>query len=410
MTAVLAQLETAERLQLAGVQIAGLVLAAAVVTALAAVLYRRRTTRPLPVGTGAFLGLVTVGGWLFVEGVRGGPLVPSLAIDHYGSAIYAVVAVGLGAVVGVGGRSLGDRLACEVYGIERIPSDEDAAELLRSARLLVAVTLPEAVEDAEGYGAASDETRRALAGRRFLFPRRLSGDELADRVESRIVTDFVVDHANVELSGTDVEALSVGTRPSGLGPTLPPGTAAVGIIADPAGDVSPGDPVEIWQHRADGNRLVARGRFRAGTGDLATVVVDQDDATAFETTQRYRLVTPQATPSDHHRLAALLGSVDETTIGLSVRRGDDLDGEFVGWLPGAVLAIERDDAVLVLPDDRVTLRDGDTVFLAGHPSDLEAHEVSVGSARPAEAGPDGESDPSQDTSASNPVLSALEVD
>lgn len=378
MTGTLLQLGTVERTQLAAVQLVGIVLTGAVVAGIAAVLYRRRTTRQLPPGMGAFLGLATVTGWLLADVLTGAALVEGLAVDHYGSGIYAVLAASLGAAVGIGGRHLGDRVACQVYEIERITGDEDAADLLRSARLQVAVELPDVVGDAEGYGPASAATKRALTGTRLRFPAGLSQSELTERIESRIVADFDVDHAAVTLAGDEVTSLSVGTRRRGLGPTLPPDTVAVGITADPAGDLSPGDPVEVWRAGREGNRFAARGRFRATTGDLATVVVEREDATVFDPLERYRLLTPPATPSDHHHLVALIRSVDETAVALQVRAGDDHEGEFVGWLPGAVLAIERDDEVLALPDDRVTLAAGDTVYLVGNPSALADLEVLAG--------------------------------
>lgn len=371
------QAGTIERAELAAVQIVGLALAAAVVAAIAAVLYRHRTTRPFPTGLAGFLGLATVGCWTLADVLLRGSAVSSLSVDHYGSALYVVLGATLGVVFGTGGRRLGDWVACEVFGIDRLGVDGERAELLRSARTLVPATVPDRVSDADGYAPAADATKRDLAGTRFLFPSRLSDAELADRLESRIVTDFDVDHATVALDEEgDVESLSVGNRPSGLGVTLPPGTAAVAIAADPSSEGSSGDPVEIWEMGATNDRLVARGRLRSTTGDRATVVVDEDDLTAFDPDQRYRLVTPPAAPSDHHRLAALLRSVDETTIPVTVTEDDDLVGEFVGWLPGVALALERGDETVPVPDDRVTLRAGDTVYLVGRPADFERHEAA----------------------------------
>jgi Trk K+ transport system NAD-binding subunit len=60
----------------------------------------------------------------------------------------------------------------------------------------------------------------------------------------------------------------------------------------------------------------------------------------------------------------------ETTVALDIREDGPLVGEFVGWLPGTVLAIERESTVDAMPDDRVTLRDGDRVFLVGRPDQL----------------------------------------
>ncbi|WP_135667324.1 hypothetical protein [Halorhabdus rudnickae] len=380
MTIPLLQLGTVGLLRDASVQLVGLGLAAAVVATGWTVLYRRRTTRPLPPGSGAFLGVSTVAAWMFVEIVLRGSLVGSLPYEHHGSAIYGVAGLSLGGVVGAVGRPLGDRIACVVYGIERLVAERDVARLLRSARVLTVVTVSDSVSDTEGYSPASNKTKRALAGAQFRLPSRLSEDELIDRLETRIVADYDVDHASVTFDDGAVASLSVGRRRSSLGPTLPPDTVAVGIRADPAGDASPGDAVEIWETGPDATRLVARGRLRASSEERATVVVDRDDAARFDPTTRYRLVTPSETPSDHYRLTSLLRDVEETTIAVSVADDDDLLGEFVGWLPGSALAIERDDEVLVLPDDRVTLQSDDIVFLVGLPSAF-AERLNISEAR-----------------------------
>lgn len=372
---LLLQSGTMARIQLGAVQIAGLVLAAGVVAAVAAVAYRQRTARPLPTGTAGFLGLSTVAVWILADVLVRGSVVASLPLDHYGSAVYAVVGASLGVAFGAGGRHLGDWVACEVYGIDRLRAGGEAAELLRSARTLVPVTLPEAIVDAEGYAPVEEGTNRELAGTRFRFPSRLSRRQLVDRLESRIVTDFDVDHASVTIDEDhEVTTLTVGKRPDGLGVTLPPGTVAVDIAADPSGDGTPGDPVEIWEGAATSSRLAARGRLRSASGDRATVVVEESDLSTLDPDRRYRLVTPPATPSDRHRLAAVLQTVDETTVSVTVHAGDDLEGEFVGWLPGTALVVEREDTIVALPDDRTTLQAGDTVYLVGRPDDLASHE------------------------------------
>ena len=367
MTAPPLQLGTLDLVREASIQLVGLGLAAAVVATGCSVLYRRRTIRPLPAGSGAFLGVSTVSTWLLVELVWRGSLVGAIPYDHRGSAIYAVAGLGLGAIVGAGGSPLGDRIACTIYDIERVAAAGEVAELLRSAQALTTVTLPDRVSDADGYRPVSEETKRALAETMFRFPNRLSGTGTADRLETRIVTDYDVDHASVTTKSDRVTSLSVGKRHSGLGSTLPPDTVAVGIRGDPPGDASPGDPVEVWKTGPDATRLLARGRLRSSSGDQVTVVVDRDGADRFDPGTRYRLVTPSETPSDQYRLASLLHDVEETTIAVAVDEDGSLSGEFVGWLPGTTLALEREDDIVVLPDDRVTLREGDVAFLVGHP-------------------------------------------
>lgn len=366
---------TVARIQLGGIQIAGLVLAAGIVGALAAVAYRQRTARPLPAGLAGLLGLSTVAVWLLADVIGRGSVVASLPLDHYGSAVYTVVGAGLGTGFGVGGRHLGDWVTCEIYDIDRLRGRGEAVELLRSARTLVSMTLPHEIGDAEGYATVEDETKRDLEATTLQFPSRLSRRQLVDRLESRIVTDFDVDHASATVDADrEITSLIVGKRPDGLGVTLPPGTVAVDIAADPAGDGTPGDPVEIWDGSATTSTLAARGRLRSAAGDRATVVVEEGDLSALDTNRYYRLVTPPATPSDRHRLAAVLRAVDETTVAVTVHPGDDLEGEFVGWLPGTAIVVDREDGIVTLPDDKTTLQAGDTVYLVGRPEDLASHE------------------------------------
>lgn len=397
MTTAVLQIGSVEWTQTAVLQLVGLGLAAVVVAAVLSLVYRRRTTRPLPSGTGAFLGFSTVAAWLLVEALAAGSLVDPTPIDHYASGIYGVGAAVLGALAGAGGRRLGDRVACDVYDVERLDADGAVAELLRSARVLVAVELPEAVEDADGYLPVDEETRRALAEAEFLFPRRLSGRTLADRIETRIRSDFDVDHVSVTLEGDTVSSIAVGRHRSGLGPTLPSGTVAVAIRADPGGEVSPGDRVEVWLPRASDNQLVARGRLRSTDGDRTTLVVDEDDALALRPGVRYRLVTPPDSPSDYNRLVALLRSSPETTVALEVTSGSDTEGEFVGWLPGTVLALERESGVEPLPEENVTLQEGDTVYLFGRPDEL-GDLAGVGRSETAGRSPPARSSPAPNAS------------
>lgn len=376
MNGPIVQIAVSDHVQIAAVRLVGLGLVALLVAGVVAGLYRWRTTRPFPPATGTFLGVATVALWMLWELLAGGGFLSSLPLEHDGNAVYGVGVILTGAVLGTSGSRLGDRIGCEIYALDRIDADGEVADLLRSARVVTPVALPASVEDVDGYLPATPATKRALSERQFLLPSGLSDRELRSRVESRIVTDFAVDHAGLTVEDGDVTALAVGRRVRGLGPTLPPGTTAVGIRADPPATTSQGERVEIWETDG-GQRLVARGRLRSTNGDLATVVVDED-AAPLRPDRRYRLVTPPARPADHERLVSILRSVEETTVRVPIADGDPLEGEFVDWLPGAVLVVERDDGILVLPDDRTTLRAGDTAYLVGHPDELASITSSPG--------------------------------
>lgn len=367
----------------ATLQLLGLGLAAGAFATTAATLYRRGTTRSLPSGVGPFFGVAAVGSWLLLDAVVRGSLVGSTALTDDATATYVLAATGLGVGGGTAGRWLGDRIACDVYGIDRLSVDDPQADRLRAARLVVPVRLPETVDVAEGYGAVTEDVERALAGSTFLLPSTLSDDQLAARVETRVGTDFDVDHVQVRLGPSgDVSSIAVGRERRGLGPELPPGTVATAIHADPAPDAAPGDPVAVWTTDGDASRLVTRGRLHSRSDDRTTVVVPDGAVSDLAPTTRYRLVTPPDAPSDRGRLLAVVRSAPETAIAVAVDRGGPLEGEFVGWLPGTALAIQRGEDVLPFPDDSETLAPDDVVFCFGHPESLAGHD-GIGSDRSA---------------------------
>jgi len=153
------------------------------------------------------------------------------------------------------------------------------------------VELPEDVADIVGYDPVTEETKETLAGRRFLFPRRLTKAELRERLVARLKTDYGVGHVDVEF-GDDgsVEFLAVGTRAAGIGPTLPPATNAVAIRADPAHAASAGDLVQVWGDRSDETR--PDGELRGIAGDVVTVAIDAADTPKLNPTERYSFRDP----------------------------------------------------------------------------------------------------------------------
>lgn len=372
------QVATLDWTRTAGLQLSGLVLAGGVVATVAATLYRRSTLRPLPGGVAPFVAVATVGCWMLAEASIAGALVEQTSLDHHASAAYVVAAAAIGAGTGVAGGRLGDRIACDVYDVDRLAASGQQAERLRAARLQVPVDLPATVRDAEGYRPVPADRRRALAESRFLVPAGLSDGEIADRVEGRVRNDFGVDHASVTLGpAADVASIAVGDERRGLGPELPPGTVAVGVRADPGSDVAPGDAAELWSTESGTSRLLARGRLHARSGDRTTVVVPEDAATDVDAGRPYRLVMPPDAPSDSNRLLAILRSVPQTTVAFEARRGGPLEGEFVGWLPGTVVALQRGDDVVPFPADGETLDAGDVAYCFDHPEAFRDHEAST---------------------------------
>ena len=364
-------------IELAGtsiVDIGGMALLAGVVSLLAAVGYRRYSTRAAPAGTPLLLALAIVAGWILVGLATTGAIVGDVALDHHTTATYLLAAFLVTGVVAEAGRRLGDAVACDVYGITRVAGSTEAASLVRAARLGVDVELPATIEDADGYLTVEDGVKADLTGRIVRLPHGLSTADRRARIERRIQRDFDVDYVDASMAddGT-VAALSVGRQPSGLGSTLPPNGVAVAVRADPSPKASPGDPIELWA--TDGTpELVASGTLRAATGGVATVIVDPDQLDALDQSARYRLVTRSDEPTDGYELVSVLRSADETVDVVTVMADGPLADEFVGWLPAQVVVLERDGDLTVFPDESETLLAGDRCWVLGTPAELGALE------------------------------------
>lgn len=361
--------------RVAALQLLGLGLAGGVAATVLAVLYRRTTARAVPAGVAPFIGFATVGCWLLGDALIRGSLVGATGLTDEATATYVLAAAAVGAVAGTGGGRLGDRVAADVYGIDRIVATGVHADRLRDARLVVAVDLPGTVEQADGYGPVSPAVERSLTDATFRVPSSLSGDALAARLEERISADYDVDHVQVILDESDgVDAIAVGRNRRGLGLEIPPEKVAIAVRSDSAAEASTGDPVALWSDGAEGPVLVARGRLHSCSSDVATVVVPKEALEDVSPRERYRLVTPADVPTDRGRMLALVRSAPETTVALEITSGGPLVGEFAGWLPGIVLAVRRGDSVLAYPADNVTLEPGDVAFCLGHPDEFAAHD------------------------------------
>ncbi|NUB90474.1 TrkA C-terminal domain-containing protein [Haloterrigena sp. SYSU A558-1] len=335
--------------------------------------YRGATVRKLPRGAAVLAGLALPSGRLLLEAIRRGEVVVDSPLVHYTSGSYLLGLVTAGALAATAGHRLGDRLACGVYDVTRLESDGPAADLVRSAGLAVAVALPGSIDDAEGYPAVDDGVKRDLAGRRFLFPNDLSVPELRSRLEARLESDFDIGYVRADLSADGaVEAVAVGDRRPGISPTLGPDRVAVAIAGDPPARASTGDPVEVWTGGADARQYVATGTLRASAGSITTLLVDADDAEAFDPGRRYRLTTRPETPSAGHALVAAIRASDETVTATAVEDGGPLENEFAGWVPGRALAVERGDEIVSLPADKEPLEAGDTLHVFGTPDELAA--------------------------------------
>lgn len=356
-------------------EVLGFGLLALISTTAVAVIFRQHTTRRIPAGAGVLLGTSLVAVWLNVDAILTDSLVRETSLTHYASGVFLLGTFVVGAFAAEAGRRIGDRLACDVFDIAHLDARDEVVGLLRSARLVIELAMPDEIDDAEGYLPVDDETRARLAGRRFRFPRRLDGDELASRLASRVERDFDVDYVDVALAddGT-IDRLALGREPSGLGASLPPGTVATAIQGATLPEAGTGDPVEVWTNDDEGT-FVATGELRSVNGDVATVVLDEGDVDDVDHRSSYRLVTHPDASEDLTDLVPVLRDAAETMTSVTVEAGGPFEGEFAGWLPARVPVVKRDGAPVPFPAERETLQAGDVVYALGTPSAIRRLET-----------------------------------
>jgi hypothetical protein len=287
----------------------------------------------------------------------------------------AFVVGGLGAYTGI---RLGDRVGTDLFvatGGREI--DADVSEIVRTVGRVTSVTLPEEIDDIVGYDPMPTETKEKLAGRRFLFPRRLTKNELRERLVSRLKTDYGVGHVDLELTGDGaVEYLAVGSRAAGIGPTLPPATNAVAIRADPANAASAGDLVQVWEPNP--LRRVLTGELRGVAGEVVTVAIDAADTQKLDPTQQYKLVTLPVQDRPDREFASLLRAADETLGTATVEAGSDLDGVTVGGVQATIVAITREDTKPEpIPSRGRVLSAGDVLYAIATPETLRRLEAAA---------------------------------
>ncbi|SIS08913.1 TrkA C-terminal domain-containing protein [Natronorubrum thiooxidans] len=364
-----------------------------------AFVYYWYSTDEIPEGVAILFGVSMVAIWLNTKTALQDAIIGETPLLDPETAVYTVTAFVVSAIAADGGRRLGEYLARDVFSIATPRTITEVSQLVRSAGRVVSVTLPETIEDVDGYDPVDPSTKAELAGRTVLLPRRLDPEALRERLIDRLERDHGIGHVDVEFAadGT-IEYLAVGSRPAGLGPTLAPGSVAVAIRADPAPDASPGDAVRIWRRDADSLRRATGGELRGVADDVATVAVDADDArelgarvtNSTDSSERddgrhaglartnadmpYRLVTLPRNPSAERELVSLLRAADETVTTLTVAAGDALEGTTVDSLPVLVVALERAGAAadepIAFPDGTTRLEAGDVAYALGRPDAL----------------------------------------
>ncbi|SEW26480.1 potassium transporter TrkA [Halobacterium jilantaiense] len=360
------------------VEVAAVVIVATGVVAVLAAVFRWYFRQQIPFGVALLVDATVVTLYLNTRVALGqaisgstGPLEP--LVVAFNLAAFAVA----GALV-VPGIRAGDRLGVLVLGAtDTRELAADVGGFVQSVGRAIAVDLPEDIADIEGYDPVSGDVKSELAGKTLVFPRRLTVEQLRERVTARLKDDYDVGYVDVELDedGT-VSYLALGRRVAGIGPTLPPGTAAVAAHADPPYAASSGDLVQVWSVADSARERVATAEIRGVHGDAVTLAVDDADAQRVAGGD-FRLATLPREPGADHQFAALLRGADETMTVVSVAAGSDLDGATVRDAAGVVVAVRSSGSVDSIPDRSRTLAAGDTVYAVVRPDAARRLETAT---------------------------------
>jgi hypothetical protein len=364
----------------------------------AALTYRWYFRGEIPEGVTVLLGVSVVALYLNTTSLGAIAVGESPSLLEPESVFFNVVSLGVAAVTAPGGRYAGDRLAVDVFALSGARQLEgELSGIVRAVGRFTAVTLPpaEEIEDMDTYDPVSPEKKAEMAGKTLLFARKLSGEELRERLVARVKSDHGVGYVDVDVTGDgEIEYFAVGSRAAGLGPTLAPGSAAVAVAADPPNNATAGDAVQLWRTDPEPKR-VATGELRGVAGDAATVALDESDAERLAEEESYRIVTLPAEPQADREFASLLRNADETMAAIAVGAGSALAGSTVGDVEVVVAAVRPErGAVQPIPPRSYTLAAGDLVYLVGRPDAIRRFEgdAAGGRADPSAAVPSPESD------------------
>ncbi len=360
--------------------------------AVAGVVHRWYASARVPDGLSVLVGLSVVAIYLNTAGALGEVIGGELDLLAFETAVFNTITFLVAGVAAAGGGRIGDRIGGGVFAISgRKTVDRDVSRIVRTVGRVTTVSVPAEIDDIVGYEPVDAATKEKLSGQVLVFPRRLTVGDLRSRFVERLQTDYGVGHVDVEFAddGT-IEYLALGGRELGIGSTLPPGSAAVAIRADPPNNASPGDSVQIW---TDGDpdagtspQRVTNAEIRGTAGDLVTLAMDESDAKRLDTDRRYRLVTLPVEPRADREFAAQLRTAEETMGAVTIGDGSVLVGSSIGALDVSVIAVTTADGdVVAIPTRDRPIAIGETLYLIARPDQLRKLESAATPQPPTEA-------------------------
>jgi len=379
MIAVPLQLSVRTSTVLAGAaEIGGLAVLAAAVAGAAAIAYRWYARERVSNPPAVLIALATVAFFLHAMTALGQVMDGADPLTVRAAA-FNVSALAVGTVAAMLGIAVGDHLARTVLGgTEQVALDDSVSRVVRAVGRVITVELPAEIDDVPGYDPVDADTKAALEGKTFVFPRGLTVDALRDRLTRRLREDYRVGHVDIEIGedGT-VTHLGLGARAAGLGPTLPPESAAMAIRADPAYAASAGDLVQVWE-RGPKRRLL-NAEVRGTAGDVVTLAIDAADASKLSTDDRYKLATLPVEERADRELTELLRAAEETLGVVEIADGSPLAGVPVGALEATVIAIHAggpNDHIETLPATDRVISGGDSVYVIARPDAIRRIEAA----------------------------------
>lgn len=362
-------------------RIVGLSVLSAAVAAGIALLYRWYARATVPEGLTVLAGLAIVAIYLNTTTALSQVIGGAAGLLDLDTALVNTTTFVIAGFATTFGRRIGDRIAREgiiISGVREF--DTDVSRVVKAVGRVITVTLPDEIEDIEGYDPVLSSTKEELAGKTLLFPRRLTVAELRDRLVARLKDDYGVGHVDLDIDeeGT-IEYLAVGSRAAGIGPTLAPGMAATAVRADPAYSASPGDIVQVWRTDPQPERI-ATAELRGTVDDIVTLALDETDARMLDPTVRYRLVTLPAEPRAELEFASMLRAAAETMGVTTVEAGSGLEGKSLGELdviPIAIRPADGDRSIEAIPSRSRVLVPGDLLYAIARPEALRRLEMAA---------------------------------
>ncbi|AHG01404.1 hypothetical protein HALLA_03185 (plasmid) [Halostagnicola larsenii XH-48] len=358
------------------VSILGLSLLAFAVTTIVTFVFQVRVRQRFPAGATLIVGLGVVAIYLnsrlalvqFISNT-GDPVTVEEAILN----VSAFAAAG---VVSYAGRYVGNTVGASKQ-LPWLTVAPDFSPLVRATGRFITVTLPEDVQDIDGYDAVKGETKKILSGKTMDFPRGLTIEELESQIAARLTDGYDIGYVDVDLdTNGSVQYLAVGQRPIGIGQTLPQQSAAVAIRADPPYSATAGDTVQVWRTDDDGvETLLGTAELRGSVQTVATLAMDKAMASEMDPTEDYRLMTLSADSNPEREFAAMLRREDETMSTVEITAESPLIGSSIGALDVTVIAARTTDGgIETLPKRDHIIQAGDCLFAIGRPEALRRLE------------------------------------